>query len=333
MKGKILRALREAGQEYVSGSSLCEKLGVSRQAVWKNIVALKEMGYEFAAGSNKGYRLISAPDRLYGPEIESHLPEDGICQRVECLDRVDSTNSYAKRLAEQGEPEGVLVVAERQTAGRGRRGRHWESPEGVNVFMTLILRPKLHPSMISGMTLLAALAIAKAIQEMVSVDVAIKWPNDVIVAGKKVCGILTEMSSEENFVHYGVVGMGINVNQSGFPEELQGKATSLFLETGKKLDRCALAARTVTLFGAYYRQYEREGNLSAIVAEYNQLLANRDREVRVYYGMVEDAAEEDVRTGIARGIDREGALLVEMDGREERIVSGEVSVRGKDGYV
>ncbi len=333
MKGKILKALREAGQGYVSGSALCEKLGVSRQAVWKNIAALKEMGYEFASGSNKGYRLISAPDRLYGPEIESHMPEDGICQRVECLDVVDSTNSYAKKLAEQGELEGTLVVAERQTAGRGRRGRHWESPEGVNVFMTLILRPELHPSRISGMTLLAALALAKAIKEMISVDVAIKWPNDVIVAGKKVCGILTEMSSEENFVHYAVVGMGINVNQQSFPEELQEKATSLFLETGEKIHRCALAARTVTYFGAYYRRYEREGNLSAFVSEYNQMLANRDREVRVYYGMVEDAIEKDVQTGIARGIDREGALLVEMEGREERIVSGEVSVRGADGYV
>ncbi len=333
MKGKILKALREAGQGYVSGSALCEKLGVSRQAVWKNIAALKEMGYEFASGSNKGYRLISAPDRLYGPEIESHMPEDGICQRVECLDVVDSTNSYAKKLAEQGELEGTLVVAERQTAGRGRRGRHWESPEGVNVFMTLILRPELHPSRISGMTLLAALALAKAIKEMFSVDVAIKWPNDVIVAGKKVCGILTEMSSEENFVHYAVVGMGINVNQQSFPEELQEKATSLFLETGEKIHRCALAARTVTYFGAYYRRYEREGNLSAFVSEYNQMLANRDREVRVYYGMVEDAIEKDVQTGIARGIDREGALLVEMEGREERIVSGEVSVRGADGYV
>ena len=291
------------------------------------------MGYEFASGSNKGYRLISAPDRLYGPEIESHMPEDGICQRVECLDVVDSTNSYAKKLAEQGELEGTLVVAERQTAGRGRRGRHWESPEGVNVFMTLILRPELHPSRISGMTLLAALALAKAIKEMISVDVAIKWPNDVIVAGKKVCGILTEMSSEENFVHYAVVGMGINVNQQSFPEELQEKATSLFLETGEKIHRCALAARTVTYFGAYYRRYEKEGNLSAFVSEYNQMLANRDREVRVYYGMVEDAIEKDVQTGIARGIDREGALLVEMEGREERIVSGEVSVRGADGYV
>lgn len=333
MKGKILRALREAGEEHVSGSALCEKFGVSRQAVWKNISALKEMGYEFSTGSNKGYRLISAPDQIYGPEIESYLPEDGMCQRVTCLETVDSTNSYAKKLAEQGEPEGTLVVAERQTAGRGRRGRYWESPSGENVFMTLLLRPKLHPSRISGITLLAALALVRAVREMVSVKVEIKWPNDVVVEGKKICGILTEMSSEENFVHYAVVGIGINVNQHSFSEELREKATSLFLETGEEWNRCALAARTAALFGEYYRRYERDGNLSAFVPEYNQVLANRDREVRVYYGMVEDAAREEIRTGIARGIDKDGALLVEIDGKEERIVSGEVSVRGLYGYV
>lgn len=333
MKGKILRVLREAGDEYVSGSSLCELFGVSRQAVWKNILALKEVGYEFSAGSNRGYRLVSAPDKLYGPEIESYLPEDSICQRVECLEVTDSTNSYAKKLAEQGEPEGTLVVAERQTAGRGRRGRNWESPSGTNVFMTLLLRPKLHPAQVSGITLLSALALAKAIIEVVSVDVEIKWPNDVVIAKRKICGILTEMSSEENFIHYAVVGIGINVNQEDFPEELKEKASSIYLETGEKLNRCALAARTVELFGEYYRQYEREGNLASFVEEYNGLLANRDREVRVHYGMVEDVSSENTQVGIARGIDEDGALLVEIDGDEKRILSGEVSVRGLYGYV
>lgn len=333
MKGKILRALREAGEEYISGSDLCRMFGVSRQAVWKNIAALKEMGYEFSTGSNKGYRLLSAPDKLYGPEIESYLPEDGLCRRVECLEEVDSTNSYAKKLAEQGEPEGTLVVAERQTAGRGRRGRSWESPRGVNVFMTLLLRPKLHPSRVSGITLLAALAIARAVDETASLEVEIKWPNDVLVAGKKICGILTEMSSEENFIHYAVVGIGINVNQESFPEELREKASSLYLAAGEKWGRCALAARTAALFGEYYRRYERDGNLSFFVEEYNRRLANRDREVQVYYGMVEQASRENTQVGIARGIDEEGALLVEIDGKIERIVSGEVSVRGLYGYV
>lgn len=333
MKEKILRALREAGEEYVSGAALCQRFGVSRQAVWKNIAALKEMGYEFATGSNKGYRLISTPDKLYAPEIESYLPENGVCRKVECFDVIDSTNSYAKQLAEQGEPEGTLVVADRQTAGRGRRGRNWESPGNTNIFMTLLLRPKLHPSSISGITLLSALALTRAIGEMACVEAKIKWPNDVIIGRKKICGILTEMSSEENFIHYAVVGIGINVNRQRFPEELKESASSIYLETGKKLNRCALAARTVALFGEYYRQYERDGNLSFFVEEYNQMLANRNQEVRVYYGMVEDATEDNAEVGIARGIDEEGALLVEIDGTVKRIVSGEVSVRGLYGYV
>lgn len=333
MKGKILTALREAGEEYVSGAALCQRFGVSRQAVWKNIAALKEMGYEFATGSNKGYRLIATPDKLYAPEIESYLPENGVCRKVECFDVIDSTNSYAKQLAEQGEPEGTLVVADRQTAGRGRRGRNWESPSNANVFMTLLLRPKLHPSKVSGITLLSALALTRAIGEMASVEAKIKWPNDVVIGKKKICGILTEMSSEENFIHYAVVGIGINVNRQHFSEELKENASSIYLETGEKLNRCALAARTIALFGEYYRQYERDGNLSFFVEEYNQVLANRNQEVRVYYGMVEDATEDNTEVGIARGIDEEGALLVEIDGKEKRIVSGEVSVRGLYGYV
>lgn len=333
MKGKILKALREAGEEYISGSALCDMFGVSRQAVWKNIAALKELGYEFSTGSNKGYRLVAAPDKLYAPEIESYLPENGVCQKVECFQVIDSTNSYAKQLAERGEPEGTLVVADKQTAGRGRRGRNWESPSGVNVFMTLVLRPKLHPSKVSGITLLSALALTKAIGEMTSVDVEIKWPNDVVIGKKKICGILTEMSSEENFVHYAVVGIGINVNGESFPEELKETASSIYLETGVKCNRCALAARMVELFGGYYRQYERDGNLSSFVEEYNRVLVNRNQEVRVYYGMVEDATEDNTQVGIARGIDEDGALLVEIDGKVKRIVSGEVSVRGLYGYV
>lgn len=333
MKGKILKILREAGDDYVSGASLCNIFGVSRQAVWKNISALKEMGYDFDTAPNRGYRLVSVPDMILAPEIESYLPERGICHRVECLDEVDSTNNYVKKLAEQGEPEGTLVTASRQTAGRGRRGRSWDSPEGVNIFMTLLLRPKLHPARVSGITLLAALALVSAVMEKGCVEVEIKWPNDVVIAKKKICGILTEMSSEENYVNYAVLGMGINVNQQEFPDELRDKATSLSRETGEKWNRCALAARTVTIFGEYYRQYESDGNLSHFVEQYDKVLANRDRQVRVYGGMVEDVARECVRTGIARGIDQEGALLVEIDGKEERIMSGEVSVRGLYGYV
>lgn len=333
MKEKILRALRENQTGYVSGTALCEQFGVSRQAVWKNISALKENGYAIESVSNKGYRLLSSPDKLYAPDILSRISDDCLCKKVECFDTLDSTNIRAKQLAELGEEEGVLVIAEEQNAGKGRRGRGWSSEAGVGIYMTLLLRPKLPPYRVSGLTLLAALALTKAIWEVCRVEAEIKWPNDVIIAKKKICGILTEMSSEENYIHYVVVGIGMNVNAAAFPEEIENIATSIFIQTGKKVNRCELAASVVQHFCKYYERFCIEQDLSSVAREYNAVLANRDKEVKVYYGMVENASPEQIDIGIAKGIDSEGALLVEIDGQIKKIVSGEVSVRGLYGYV
>lgn len=333
MKEKILRALRENGESYVSGAALCEELGVSRQAVWKNIVALKENGYEIESIPNKGYRLVSVPDRLYGPDILSRFSEDCLCRKVACFDRLDSTNTKAKQLAELGEEEGTLVIAESQTSGKGRRGRGWDSEPGVGIWMTLLLRPLLPPVKVSGITLLAALALTKALHEVCDIRAEIKWPNDVIIDKKKICGILTEMSSEENYIHYVVVGIGINVNTTKFPKEIEEVAGSVFCQTGIRVNRCELLASVVQYFCRYYEQFNREQDLSSFIEDYNAVLANFSREVKVYYGMVENAKEEQTETGIARGIDSDGALLVEIDGQMKRILSGEVSVRGLYGYV
>ena len=334
MKEKILKALREAEEGYISGSSLCEQFGVSRQAVWKNITALKEFGYEIESVSNKGYRLLASPDKLYAPEILSYLPEDCLCQKVECFESIDSTNTKAKQLAELGEAEGTLVIAEEQTAGKGRRGRNWASKPNVGIWMTLLLRPEIAPEKVSGLTLLTALALTKAVKKVCGLKTEIKWPNDVIIAKKKICGILTEMSSEENYIHYAVVGIGINANTTEFPEELQERATSIYLEGKKKVNRNELAAVWVSYFCEYYKQFVKEQDLSFAVEEYDQCLANKDKEVKVYYGMIEQADEKKTDCGIARGIDKEGALLVEQeDGTIKKVVSGEVSVRGIYGYV
>lgn len=333
MKKQILKILREAGEEFVSGQNLCQHMGVTRQAVWKNIRQLKEYGYEIESVSNKGYRLVARPDKLYGPEIESYLTEESFCKRVECHERIDSTNLRAKQLAETGEPEGTLVVADEQTAGRGRRGRGWASESGVGIWMTLILRPELEPAHVPGITLVAALAVNRSIREICGVDSRIKWPNDIILNGKKICGILTEMSSEINYIHYAVTGIGINANTEHFPKEIADTATSIYLQTGKRVDRAALAGRFVNLFGEYYEQYLTDGSLAAFVKEYDQMLANRNQQVRIYHGMMEDADPSEIETGIARGIDATGALLVEMDGGCKAVVSGEVSVRGIYGYV
>lgn len=331
MKEKLLRELRGAGGKYLSGEALCKKFGVSRQAVWKNITTLKELGYEIDSVNGLGYRLDASPDRFYGPDMQSRLPEGCLCREVVCFEELDSTNTRAKQLAEADAGEGLLVMAERQTAGKGRRGRGWESRAGENVYMTLLLRPSLSPLRMPGITLLAALAVAHGIYQVCGAKAEIKWPNDVVLGGKKICGILTEMSSEENFIHYLVVGIGINVNGQEFPEELKGKATSLFLELGRPVERCSLAAQVVSELCGYYERFQREGDLSFVVEEYNQALANKDQQVRVYYDMVESASVPE--EGIARGIDSEGALLVEIDGSLKRIISGEVSVRGMNGYV
>ncbi len=333
MKEKILRLLREAGDSFVSGQKLCEKLGVSRQAVWKNITSLREAGYEIDSVPNKGYCLLSVPDRLLSPEIESRLSPECICRKVDCYDRLDSTNSRVKELAERGEPEGTLVVAEEQTAGKGRRGRDWSSEPGVGIWMSLLLRPEMRPQEISCLTLVTALAVAEGIRWACGVSTQIKWPNDVILHGKKLCGILTEMSSERDYIHYVVVGIGINANTSVFPEDIGKKATSVRLETGEKVDRPAVIAAVWEAFTCYYRKYLRTGDMTLLQEEYNRQLINLNRQVRVYYGMIENADREQTETGIARGIDREGALLVETEQGIRAVVSGEVSVRGVYGYV
>lgn len=333
MKQHLLKMLREAGTEFVSGQYLCQQLGVTRQAVWKNMKQLREYGYEIESVSNKGYRLVARPDILYGPEIESYLNPDGFCKRVEYHGSIDSTNLRAKYLAEKGEPEGTLVVAEEQTAGRGRRGRGWVAEPVVGIWMSLVLRPVLPPAALSGITLIAALAVNRAIRENCGVESQIKWPNDIILNGKKLCGILTEVSSETDYLHYAVTGIGINVNTVQFPPDMAEYATSIYQQTGQWVDRAALIGRFANIYGGYYQRYVQDGHMGSFIEEYDRMLANRNRQVKVYHGMVEEADPSAAETGIARGIDESGALLVEIDGCYKRIVSGEVSVRGLYGYV
>ncbi|MBR1741949.1 MAG: biotin--[Lachnospiraceae bacterium] len=332
MKAKILRALKETKEEFISGARLCEQFGVSRQAVWKNISALKEAGYEIESVSNKGYRLVSSPKRLYGPEIECRLSEGNICKKVLGFDEIDSTNTKAKQLAEFGEEEGTLIIAERQTAGKGRRGRSWSSEKGDGIYMSLLLRPKAIPPKASGLTILASLAVAGAIKKISSLPVEIKWPNDIVAGGKKICGILTEMSSEESYIHYVVIGIGINVNTETFPEELEYRASSIYLETGEKTDRLSLVAEILNSFDTYYKRFMKEQSLVPFLEEYNAVLVNREKEVKIYYGMVETAKPEEIESGIAKGVDGDGSLVVLVDGKEKHIVSGEVSVRGVMDY-
>lgn len=329
MKTKILTILKHT-DGYVSGQALCSQLGVSRTAVWKAIRQLEEEGCQIEAVRNKGYRLLAVEDGIGGAQIGSLLTTKYMGRNLVYFQETDSTNIQIKRLAEAGSPEGTLVVAESQTAGKGRRGRSWSSPPGSSIYMSYLLRPKIPPCSASMLTLLAGMACARAIREETGLEPAIKWPNDLVLRGKKICGILTEMSAELEEIHYIFTGIGINVNQTEFPEEIQKTATSLKLESqdpDREIRRSALIASCMQWFEHYYEKFLSLGDFSGLKEEYEGMLANLGREV-----LVLDPAGE--YKGICRGIDETGQLLVELPGKGEKtVLSGEVSVRGIYGYV
>jgi BirA family biotin operon repressor/biotin-[acetyl-CoA-carboxylase] ligase len=237
----------------------------------------------------------------------------------------DSTNLWIKRLAKEGAPEGTLALAEFQSAGRGRLGRSWEVPEGTSVMMSILLRPKFEPQYAPMLTLVMGMAVAKAVKKL-GFDVSIKWPNDVVVSHKKICGILTEMGVRDGKIDYAVIGVGINVNIREFPEEMADKATSLYLESGREFDRSQIPGLVMEAFEEYYEKFAATCDLSGLKEEYESILANYNQPVRVL-------AKEPYE-GVARGITDGGELLVEKtDGTIVAVSAGEVSVRGLYSYV
>lgn len=325
MKAEILKMLRET-DSYVSGQELCNKFGVSRTAVWKTINQLKENGYEIEAVQNKGYHLLSAPDIMDQTELESiHATEWAGCE-IYYFDSIDSTNTKAKELAEEGHPSGTLVVADRQTAGKGRRGRSWESPTGIGIFMTLMLKPEINPNHASMLTLVAAMATTRAIRRVTGVPAMIKWPNDIVMNGKKVCGILTEMSAQFDYINHIVIGIGINVHNEDFPEEIAKTASSLYLESGQHIHRASLIEAFLEEFEDVYAEYLKTEDMEGLQKEYDAMLVNRGRQVRVL-----DPKEP--FEGKAMGITKKGELIVDTWESRKLVSSGEVSVRGIYGYV
>lgn len=326
MKTEILKCLKEA-DGYVSGQELCGRMGVSRTAVWKVIRQLQMEGYEIRAVQNRGYCLIESGDVLSEAELKSVIKTQWAGQNLTYLEKVDSTNNEARRLAEQGAPNGALVVAELQTAGKGRRGRSWTSPPGTGIWMSLLLRPDFAPEHASMLTLVAAMAVETGVGEMTGLDCQIKWPNDIVLNGKKICGILTEMSTEEDCIRHVVVGIGINVNIREFPEEIGRTATSLAIVSGKEVRRAPLVDAVLRAWEKYYACYRETLDMSALRETYNARLVNCGREVRVL-------APKGEYSGISHGINDGGELLVETeDGELREVMSGEVSVRGVYGYV
>ncbi len=348
MKTKILQALRQDSQAYVSGQQLCEQFGVSRTAVWKAIKQLQEAGYEIEAVRNRGYRLLAVPDILSQSEIASQLHTRWLGKNICYFEEVDSTNTAAKRIAEDSgfantaakriaeeggsaDWHGTVVVAEEQTAGKGRRGRFWSSPRGTGLFFSILLKPQIEPGNASMLTLVKGMATVKGIAQVTGLNPQIKWPNDVVLNGKKIVGILTEMSAQVDYVNHIVVGTGINVHQADFPQEIAKTATSLKLELQKagrnvQLSRAELLGAVLTYFERYYEIYLQTQDLSALQEEYNSMLVNIGKGVRVLDPLGE-------YEGTALGIDNRGQLLVDRGKEICEVSSGEVSVRGIYGYV
>ncbi len=326
LKSEVLRLLKCA-DGYISGQTICGELEVSRTAVWKVIRQLRSEGYVIRAVQNKGYYLLEKPDVLSKEELESAIDSEWAGKTVYYYSVTDSTNSCIKVLAEEGAKQGTLVVADMQSAGKGRRGRSWYSEAGSGVWMSILLRPEFEPNQASMTTLVAALAVAEAIRDVSGLDARIKWPNDIVINGKKVCGILTEMSLEADYISYVVCGIGINVNHREFPEDIKATATSLMLESGEKVSRIQLISELWKHFEKYYELFCADGDLKHLKAEYNSILVNKDKQVRV----LEPKGEW---SGKATGINNKGELLVETeDGSVNKVYSGEVSVRGIYGYI
>ena len=264
--------------------------------------------------------------KLDKERLEHELKTEWAARNLCCFDAVDSTNLELIRLAKEGAPHGTLVIADSQMAGKGRMGRKWISPPGSGIWMSLLLRPEISPQSASMLTLVAALAVVEGIRGETGLNPQIKWPNDVVVSHKKICGILTEMGVRDGKIDYAVIGVGINVNIREFPEEMADKATSLYLESGKEFDRSQIPGLVMEAFEEYYEKFAATCDLSGLKEEYESILANYNQPVRVL-------AKEPYE-GVARGITDGGELLVEKtDGTIVAVSAGEVSVRGLYSYV
>lgn len=320
MQKKILDILLNT-DDFISGQEISEKLGVSRQAVWKAINALKEKGYEIQSVTNRGYHLVSSPNYLNESSLKSLLHNKIIGKNLIVLDSVNSTNDYLKKLGNEGGENGTVVAAREQTKGKGRLGRTWQSKKDDGIAFSVILRPNVAPSEVSAITPLAGLAVCKAIREYTKLDCVIKWPNDIIIGRKKLVGILTEMSAEFDAVEYVITGIGINVDHTSFPEEIAFKATSLLLETGRHIDKNEFLACVLEHLENEFVKNNLELTPTAL-SEYTDLCATVGRSVTFQRGTRRIS-------GMAVGVSEHGELKVMMsDGTISLVNSGEVTVQG-----
>ena len=313
----VLHALTEADRS-VSGEWLARKLNVTRSAIWKVIGQLREEGYKIDAVTNRGYRLVITPELITEAEIRRSLKTKIIGARMEIHQKLDSTNTRAKTQAAAGAPHGYLVVADAQTSGKGRFGRTFHSPANTGVYISYVLRPQIRPEKAVGITSIAAVAAARAIEELADVDVKIKWVNDLFIAGKKVGGILCEasMDIESRQLECVILGIGINTGRARMPGELEDIATSIGNVTGKDISRSALIA------GISNHLEELEGQL--LTGEY---ISECRRRSNVIGSMVQVIRGNERFEALARDINDKGELVIEKDGELMNLDSGEISLK------
>ncbi|RPK28567.1 biotin--[acetyl-CoA-carboxylase] ligase [Paenibacillus xylanexedens] len=316
----LLHMLLNAEGRFVSGEEISRNLSISRTAVWKHVNKLRDMGYEFEAVSRKGYRLVTKPDSIDATGLQLALDTTVFGRKAVLLTSTLSTQGDVLKLAEQGQAEGAVVIAEEQTGGRGRFGRQWFSPPGKGIWMSVLLRPDLTLQHTPQLTLLTGVAVCRAVRACSGADAGIKWPNDLLIDGRKVCGILLESTVEDHEVRYCIAGIGVDVNfdPEDYPEDLTTIATSLKMETGQSVDRTKLTAAILTELEQLYFLYQKEG-FGVISALWEALSVSMNREITVTnpHGVIE---------GKAIGLDPSGALIVEKhDGEHTLIISGEIS--------
>ena len=323
MRNAILDYFRKADGNFVSGQQISKDLHVSRTAIWKHINVLKERGYIFESSTRKGYRLIYAPNLLTPLEIDSALHTETFGRHVVYLESTQSTNEEAKKIAREGAEEGTIVVAEEQITGHGRLARGFYSPFAKGIWFSLILRPKFFPMEASKCTLLAAVGVCRGIRRMGLADAGIKWPNDILVHGKKLVGILTLMSASMEKIDYIIMGIGINtgIKKNEFPEDFREGATS-FLNEGINVSRKDLLAAILGELEKEYSIAQDEG-FDKVLDDWRALSVTLGQEVRVIFG-------DDSYTGKAVDIDRDGCLLVNTGSEVKRVIAGDVSIRPVD---
>jgi BirA family biotin operon repressor/biotin-[acetyl-CoA-carboxylase] ligase len=317
---QILAALRNNKEGSVSGGDLAQKLGISRAAIWARIEELRTLGYDIEASPHKGYRLLNTPDLLHGDDLLARLGGEQIIGRdIRVFDKTNSTNDVVEKLARDGVKEGVVVIAESQSQGRGRLGRKWVSPSRKGLWMSLLLRPQFSPQAITRITIATVTSLARAVRKVSQTPVAIKWPNDLLIRGKKVSGILTELSAEVDKIKYVIVGVGVNVNlePKDFPAEVRATATSLRIEAGRLISRAEMATAFLQEFELDYAKIQR-GKFESVSDEWVLHCSTIGQQVRIQVANRQIA-------GRAEALDADGALLVRAShGHLERIVGGDV---------